>query len=174
MYRIPSIDFCVHLFPSPSGCGEIRTGRVVSVPSYEFYSGVGSYPFSASKPSTIVCRARNEPTQRRIKPGSSQPTVPLPTNCPLSLVCVCVCACVCVWRWSENLQLSDLTTSFLTVPAFIYSLCVWCHEHLQIVKPDSQCLCWICNIKSSWKQTGRCQEVWHKLSVKSPTREGKL
>lgn len=98
MYRIPSIDFCVHLFPSPSGCGEIRTGRVVSVPSYEFYSGVGSYPFSASKPSTIVCRARNEPTQRRIKPGSSQPTVPLPTNCPLSLVCVCVCVCVKVIR----------------------------------------------------------------------------
>lgn len=169
MYRIPSIDFCVHLFPSPSGCGEIRTGRVVSVPSYEFYSGVGSYPFSASKPSTIVCRARNEPTQRRIKPGSSQPTVPLPTNCPLSLVCVCVCVCVKVIREPAAIRSHHLVSH---CPRLY--LCVWCHEHLQIVKPDSQCLCWICNIKSSWKQTGRCQEVWHKLSVKSPTREGKL
>jgi len=67
-----------------------------SVPSSELHSGVGSSSFSAPKPPTIVCRARNEPTQRSIKPGSSQPTVPLTPNCPLSLVCVCVSVCLCV------------------------------------------------------------------------------
>lgn len=124
MYRIPSIDFCVHLFPSPSGCGEIRTGRVVSVPSYEFYSGVGSYPFSASKPSTIVCRARNEPTQRRIKPGSSQPTVPLPTNCPLSLVCVYVSVRVCVCEGDQRTCSYQISPPRFSLSPPLFTRCV--------------------------------------------------
>lgn len=48
-------------------------------------------------PLTIVCRARNEPTQRSTKPGSRQPTAPLTPNRPLSSPCTLahVCACVC-------------------------------------------------------------------------------
>lgn len=77
-------------FLSPESARTVAA-QLLSVPSSELYSGVGSSPFSTSKPPTIVCRARNESTQRSIKPGSSQPTVPLTPNCPLSLVRVCVC-----------------------------------------------------------------------------------
>lgn len=65
------------------------------VPGLVLYSGVGLAPFSVSKPTAIVSRARNEPTQRSVKPGSSQTTMPLTPNCPLSLEPVCLLVCVC-------------------------------------------------------------------------------
>lgn len=80
------------LLHSP-GCVQTGAGPWLSVPNPELNAGAGSPPFSTSKPPTIVCRARNEPTQRSIKPGRSQPAVPLTPNCPLSLVCVRVCVC---------------------------------------------------------------------------------
>lgn len=92
MKSLVPTSHCLLLSP---GCVQAGAGQLLSVPNSALYSGVGSSPFSASKPPTIVCRARNEPTQRSIKPGSSQPTVSLTPNCPLSLVCVCVC----VWAY---------------------------------------------------------------------------
>lgn len=44
-------------------------------------------------PPAIVCGARNEPTQRRTKPGSRQPTAPLTPNRPLSSPCALVHVC---------------------------------------------------------------------------------
>lgn len=93
MKSLVPTSHCLLLSP---GCVQAGAGQLLSVPNSALYSGVGSSPFSASKPPTIVCRARNEPTQRSIKPGSSQPTVSLTPNCPLSLVCVCVCMSLCV------------------------------------------------------------------------------
>lgn len=65
---------CLVSDPYTPSCGQTWAGQLLSDPSLELYSGVRSYPFSAAKPPTIVCQAWNEPTQRSIKPGSSQPT----------------------------------------------------------------------------------------------------
>lgn len=118
-------ESCAHLSPSPPRprmCSDWGAGQLSSVPGSELYSGVGSSPFSASKPPTIVCRARNEPTQRSIKPGSSQPTVPLTPNCPLSLVRVCVC--VRVWVCVDAIRQPAAIRSYHHRPRCSVRVCV--------------------------------------------------
>lgn len=111
---------------------------LLSVPSSELYSGVGSSPFSTSKPPTIVCRARNESTQRSIKPGSSQPTVPLTPNCPLSLVRVCVCVSgrtyMSVWTWWDKMRPPDLSVAVLKADSSEHGVTSWAPAKLSNLK----------------------------------------
>lgn len=109
MQSLVPTSHCLLLSP---GCVQTGAGQWSSVPNSDLFTGVGSSPFSASKPPAIVCRARNEPTQRSIKPGSSQPTVPLTPNCPLSLVRVCVRVCD---QTNCNYQISPSPSSVPTV-----------------------------------------------------------
>lgn len=117
-----------------TGCFHTGAAQLSSVPSLELHSGVGSSPFSASKPPTIVCRARNEPTQRRIKPGSSQPTVPLTPNCPLSLVCVFACVCVGMIRQTAAIKSPHQHSHCWQLSACASDSDAWRHvEYLQTV-----------------------------------------